>query len=270
MNSRPSAISLSIQLSADRGGGGRSGVPPDHADGNPVTEFPAPDPHLDQRLLARIAAEQRGLGMQRFEIAADRDRFGDERAVVEFQHRQLPERILLEEFRRLVLAPHQRDALLRHRDALLGKEDAHLARIGRGIVFTIEFHAVSPVRRLPISIGERPLSRYSYRRCGCGGTGRRAGLKIRFRKECRFDSDHPQQLMNSKKPAGDRRAFALQYRSETYGANFRLIAPMPAATLRPVLPSMETGCSVIERSKPPTSTLTPATTPAVAIAVAPP
>src|ERR1700761_812280 len=26
---------------------------------------------------------------------------------------------------------------------------------------------------------------------GRGGTGRRAGLKIRFRKECRFDSDHP-------------------------------------------------------------------------------
>ena len=27
--------------------------------------------------------------------------------------------------------------------------------------------------------------------CGCGGIGRRAGLKIRFRKECRFDPDHP-------------------------------------------------------------------------------
>lgn len=27
--------------------------------------------------------------------------------------------------------------------------------------------------------------------CGCGETGRRAGFKIRFRKECRFDSDHP-------------------------------------------------------------------------------
>ena len=28
-------------------------------------------------------------------------------------------------------------------------------------------------------------------KCGCGGIGRRAGLKIRFREECRFDSDHP-------------------------------------------------------------------------------
>ena len=30
--------------------------------------------------------------------------------------------------------------------------------------------------------------------CGRGGTGRRAGLKIRFRKECRFDSDRPHHL----------------------------------------------------------------------------
>ena len=27
--------------------------------------------------------------------------------------------------------------------------------------------------------------------CGRGGTGRRAGLKIRFRKECRFEPDRP-------------------------------------------------------------------------------
>ena len=32
---------------------------------------------------------------------------------------------------------------------------------------------------------------------GRGGTGRRAGLKIRFRKECRFDSDRPHQLISS-------------------------------------------------------------------------
>ena len=30
--------------------------------------------------------------------------------------------------------------------------------------------------------------------CLGGGTGRRAGLKIRFRKECRFDSDPRHQL----------------------------------------------------------------------------
>ncbi len=30
--------------------------------------------------------------------------------------------------------------------------------------------------------------------CGRGGIGRRAGLKIRFRKECRFDPDRPHHL----------------------------------------------------------------------------
>ena len=46
-------------------------------------------------------------------------------------------------------------------------------------------------------------------------------------------------------------------------------APMPAATFRPVLPSMLMGCRVIECLKPPTSTCTPAPTAAVALAVAP-
>ena len=35
--------------------------------------------------------------------------------------------------------------------------------------------------------------------CGCGETGRRAGFKIRFRKECRFDSDHPHHLQSQGK-----------------------------------------------------------------------
>ena len=38
-----------------------------------------------------------------------------------------------------------------------------------------------------------PRARLDPGRCGRGGTGRRAGLKIRFRKECRFDSDRPHQ-----------------------------------------------------------------------------
>src|SRR5258706_749812 len=54
-----------------------------------------------------------------------------------------------------------------------------------------------------------------------------------------------------------------------YGTYFRLIAPIPAATVKPVLPSIETGCNAIERSKPPTSTLAPTPTPTVALAVAP-
>ena len=35
---------------------------------------------------------------------------------------------------------------------------------------------------------------------GRGGIGRRAGLKIRFRKECRFDSDRPHHLSRSLSP----------------------------------------------------------------------
>ena len=49
----------------------------------------------------------------------------------------------------------------------------------------------------------------------------------------------------------------------------KVMAPIPAATLRPVLPSMLTGCNEIVRLEPPISTLAPAPTPTVALAVAP-
>jgi len=44
----------------------------------------------------------------------------------------------------------------------------------------------------------------------------------------------------------------------------------PAATLRPVWPETDSGCSAIERPEPPTSTFAPTPTMAVASAVAPP
>ena len=49
-------------------------------------------PHLDFGALARAGPEQRGLGMQLLEIAADGDRFGDEVAVVEFERGHALER----------------------------------------------------------------------------------------------------------------------------------------------------------------------------------
>src|SRR5215472_13577323 len=49
----------------------------------------------------------------------------------------------------------------------------------------------------------------------------------------------------------------------------RLMAPIPAATFKPVLPSILSGCSDIVRFEPPMSTLAPAPTPTVALAVAP-
>ena len=45
---------------------------------------------------------------------------------------------------------------------------------------------------------------------------------------------------------------------------------MPAATLRPVVPSMLNGCSAIDPSIPPTSILPPSPSPTVALAVTPP
>src|SRR6266404_6538548 len=53
------------------------------------------------------------------------------------------------------------------------------------------------------------------------------------------------------------------------GWKVRLNSAMPPATLRPVLPSMLTGCSEIELPEPPTNTLAPTPTPTVALAVAP-
>src|SRR5579883_3475212 len=54
------------------------------------------------------------------------------------------------------------------------------------------------------------------------------------------------------------------------GTHCRLTEAIPAATLRPVVPSMLTGCSETALLLPPTSTFAPTPTPAVACAVAPP
>jgi hypothetical protein len=69
---------------------------------------------------------------------------------------------------------------------LKGEPKAIRSRFGR------EIKAVKTGRRSPL-LGKRNRRRYTMPRRGRGGTGRRAGLKIRFRKECRFDSDRPHQ-----------------------------------------------------------------------------
>ena len=71
-------------------------------------------------------------------------------------------------------------------------------------------------------------------------------------------------------PRGDRRLPGpLPIESVFYGACFRLIEPMPAATFRPVEPSTLSGCRATDLSSPPISTLAPRPTPTVAWAVAP-
>ena len=72
-----------------------------------------------------------------------------------------------------------------------------------------------------------------------------------------------------KKPPRCRQGFSQSRGTAAYGSYFRLIAPMPAATFRPLLPSNDTGCRAIDLSRPPTSTFAPTPTPTVALAVAP-
>jgi hypothetical protein len=48
--------------------------------------------------------------------------------------------------------------------------------------------------RLPNQFAHRQSLSIGNAHCGRGGIGRRAGLKIRFRKECGFDSHRPHQI----------------------------------------------------------------------------
>ena len=68
-------------------------------------------------------------------------------------------------------------------------------------------------------------------------------------------------------PLLSERAYFLMPATES---NLRSTPATPAATLRPVVPSMLNGCSAIDPSIPPTSTLPPSPTPTVALTVAPP
>ena len=65
----------------------RAGVRDGAPDRAEQLELHAPIPAFDLRLLAGVAAEQVRLRMQRLQVAADRDRFGEMRSVVELEHR---------------------------------------------------------------------------------------------------------------------------------------------------------------------------------------
>jgi hypothetical protein len=73
---------------------------------------------------------------------------------------------------------------------------------------------VRPLRRRRASFGAGP------RECPCGGTGRRARLKIEFRKECWFDSGQGHQ------PSLASRATA---RQASLGLSEKAVAPKPQA-----------------------------------------
>ena len=83
-------------------------------------------------LLRVGAAHQRRLGLNLLEVAADGDRLGDERTVVEFEDRHAPHGVLLPEGLLPVLGLAQVDRYDRDLDALLGQKDAYAAAVGGG------------------------------------------------------------------------------------------------------------------------------------------
>src|SRR4029077_9636524 len=98
------------------------------------------------------------IGLQRLEIAADGDRLGDHGAVVEDERRPPLHRI----DRRIGVAALRQlpeiDLFGGDRDALLGQEDAHAARVG-GAAAIVEFHRKHPPYPFEAARLSRPARR---------------------------------------------------------------------------------------------------------------
>ncbi|MNT10251.1 hypothetical protein D3C72_1450720 [compost metagenome] len=108
-------------------------------------DLAAAGPHLDQRLLLRIVAEQVGLWIQGLQIAADGDGFRDAGPVVQFQRRDVGHADLGAVVRRAVLTGQQVDLdEVDVVDALLGHDPADPARIGRAMR-GVELHRTVPL-----------------------------------------------------------------------------------------------------------------------------
>src|SRR5262245_2301257 len=115
-------------------------------------QFEPPVPHFDAGNLQRIASEQRRLGVKRFEIAADGNRFRDHGAVVEHQGGDPLQRIDRRVDLRLLLQGAEIDLLQGQRDALLGKKDPRAPRIGRP-TSVVKLHVASPAPRRSATYG---------------------------------------------------------------------------------------------------------------------
>jgi hypothetical protein len=103
-------------------------------------------PHLGPRYAERAAPEQRRLGLDLLEIAADGDGFGQDRAIVQFENRQPLQRIAAAHFGAAVLERAHVDRHNRHVDSFLGQKDAHPARVGRAAAVE-QFHRILQTRR---------------------------------------------------------------------------------------------------------------------------
>src|SRR5262249_50191112 len=102
-------------------------------------ELDPPLPHLDHRRLLGSGTEQRGLGIECFEVAADRNRLGNDRSVIELEGRNALKWIDRGVRGRLVRQLAEVDLLGWHRDALFRLEHLHPARIG-GATSVKELH----------------------------------------------------------------------------------------------------------------------------------
>src|SRR5271165_5436628 len=107
-------------------------------------------PHLDPGPFEGRPAEQVRLRMEFLDVAADGDRFADDSPVVELGQRDRLQRIEGGEFRGLVFELAEIDLDPRNRDAFLGEEDPHAARV-RGKVGIVQLQAslrpIAPLRR---------------------------------------------------------------------------------------------------------------------------
>src|ERR1700685_2161344 len=104
-------------------------MPPSHTDRHEQRQLHPPIPHLDRSLFECALAEQRRLRMEQFEVAADSDALRQMPTVVECEHRNPAERILLQEFRLAVDALEDIDFFEWNADPLLRAEDARAARV---------------------------------------------------------------------------------------------------------------------------------------------
>lgn len=89
------------------------------------------------RALDRRVAEQCRRRVEFLEVAADRDTFAQGRAVVEFEHRQLAERVLGAELGCFVRALGDRHTFVRDLERFFSEEDANSARIGGRVAVTV-------------------------------------------------------------------------------------------------------------------------------------
>ena len=120
--------------------------------------------------------------------------------------------------------------------------------------------AVDPIRKTPDVVDQTPA------RAAIGALPRRR----RIPNAKGADSAGPgveETRVSRLTPARDSRARLLLGYSP--GWYFRVMAPIPAATLRPVVPSTLSGCREMVLPDPPTRTFAPAPTPTETPAVAP-